>query len=200
MDTSQDKYLGIRTEGTLEILQKSAHYNRYEATPYAVLDEWFAAEPLRPGDHLVDFGCGKGRVPIYSAYRFGVTATGIDLNGRLLQEAYENLESFRTAHRKSGGQIIFEQTEAEMYAVQPEQNVFYFFNPFSLEIFQSVIFQMLDSLARSPRQADLILYYPTTAYVFFLEEQTPFSRIREIPIPFLSEDNEDERILIYRVG
>ncbi len=198
MDTAQDKHLGIRTEGTLEILQKSAHYNRYEATPYAVLDEWFAEEPLRRGDHLVDFGCGKGRVPIYSTYRFGITATGIDLNGRLLQEAYENLESFRTAHRKSGGQLIFEQTAAEMYIIEPDQNVFYFFNPFSVEIFQSVILQIMDSLERCPRQADIVLYYPTTAYVLFLEEQTPFLRIREIPIPFLSANNEDERILIYR--
>ena len=67
-----------------------------------------------------------------------------------------------------------------------------------MEVFQTVIRNVLDSVNRYERQVDVILYYPTTAFVYFLEEQTPFERIEEIPIPMLSIDNEDERILIYR--
>ncbi|WP_432353498.1 class I SAM-dependent methyltransferase [Sporosarcina sp. A2] len=197
-DQEVDKRLHIRTEGTIEILQSSAHYNRYEATPYSVLDELFEVYPLQKRDHIVDFGCGKGRVPIYSVYRFGCSATGIDLNGRLLQEAYENLTEFRGSQKRSRGTIEFEQTTAEKYEVQSEQNVFYFFNPFSVEVFQTVIQRILESVEQSDRQVDVVLYYPTTAFVYFLEEQTAFERIEEIPIPILSTHNEDERILIYR--
>lgn len=197
-DQEMDKILRIRTEGTIEILQSSAHYNRYEATPYSVLDALFEIYPLRSTDHLVDFGCGKGRVPIYSAYRFGNIVTGVDLNGRLLQEAFVNLADFRASQKRFRGSIEFEQTTAETYQIQTRQNVFYFFNPFSVEVFQTVIRNVLDSVVRYERQVDIILYYPTTAFVYFLEEQTPFERIEEIPIPALSIDNEDERILIYR--
>ena len=198
-DQEMDKRLHIHTEGTIEILQSSAHYNRYEATPYAVLDELFESYPLNSNDHIVDFGCGKGRVPIYSAYRFENSATGIDLNGRLLQEAYSNLSEFRAGQKKIGGSIQFENQTAESYQVEPSQNVFYFFNPFSVEIFQSVIQNVMNSAEQYERVMDLILYYPTTAYIYFLEEQTPFERIEELPIPVLSEGNEDERILIYRL-
>lgn len=198
MDEEMDRRLHIRTEGTLEILQRSAHYNRYEATPYKVLDELFELYPLDSSDHIVDFGCGKGRVPIYSAYRFGSYATGIDLNGRLLQEALFNLTEFRNARKKSQGSIEFEHMTAETYPIQASQNIFYFFNPFSVEIFQSVIYNILESAEKYTRRVDVVLYYPTTAYVYFLEEQTPFVRIEELPIPVLSINNEDERILIYR--
>ena len=76
--------------------------------------------------------------------------------------------------------------------------MFYFFNPFSVEIFQSVIHNVLKSVEHYPRPVDIVLYYPTTAYVYFLEEQTPFERMEELLIPILSLDNEDERILMYR--
>ena len=198
-DQEMDKRLHIHTEGTIEILQKSAHYNRYEATPYKVLDELFEIYPLSSDDHVVDFGCGKGRVPIYSVYRFGNAATGIDLNSRLLQEAYINLADFRTTQKRLRGSIDFENQTAETYRIQATQNVFYFFNPFSVEVFQSVIQNVMDSVEQHKREVDIILYYPTTAYIYFLEEQTPFERIEELPIPMLSEDNEDERILIYRM-
>lgn len=197
-DQEMDRKLHIRTEGTIEILQSSAHYNRYEATPYSVLDALFEVYPLRSTDHIVDFGCGKGRVPIYSAYRFGCLATGIDLNGRLLQEAFLNLTEFRASRKRTRGAIEFELITAETYTIQPMQNVFYFFNPFSVEVFQSVIHNVLDSTERHKRRVDVILYYPTTAFIYFLEEQSPFERIEDMPIPALSTGDEDERVLIYR--
>lgn len=197
-DQETDKLLHIRTEGTIEILQNSPHYNRYEATPYSVLDALFEIYPLKQTDHLVDFGCGKGRVPIYSAYRFGNSVTGVDLNGRLLQEAFINLADFRASQKRVRGFVEFEQITAETYEIQAEQNVFYFFNPFSVEVFQTVIRNVLDSVERDARPVDVILYYPTTAFVYFLEEQTPFERIEELLIPALSIDNDDERVLIYR--
>ncbi|WJY26929.1 MULTISPECIES: class I SAM-dependent methyltransferase [Sporosarcina] len=198
-EAERDRELRIQTEGTIEILQNSAHYNRYEATPYDVLDELFLAYPLEPGDHLVDFGCGKGRVPFYCCDRFGCSITGIDLNGRLLQEAYANLASFRRGgSKKRRGVITFEEVKAENYPIQPEQTVFYCFNPFSTEIFKSVVHGILESLEEAPRQADILLYYPTADYLEFLDEQTPFVRKEEIAIPVLVENDPDERVVIYR--
>lgn len=199
-DPHRDKQLHIRTQGTIEILQDNPHYNRYEATPYEVLDLLFTEHPLDRGDHLVDYGCGKGRVPFYCSDRFSCSITGVDLNARLLQEAYANLADFRQTHKKSGGSITFEEVKAEEYLVSPDQNVFYFFNPFSVSVFQSVIHGILQSLEAAPRYVRLLLYYPTADYMQFLDEETPFLRMDDIAIPSLSESDPDERLLVYCIG
>ena len=40
-EKEMDRMLRIKTAGTLEVLNQSVHYNRYEATPYVAFDELF---------------------------------------------------------------------------------------------------------------------------------------------------------------
>ena len=60
---------------------------------------------IRKGDILYDLGCGDGRIVVTAAQRYGIRATGIDINPERIREARENaaqakvteLASFREA-------------------------------------------------------------------------------------------------------
>ena len=59
-----EKQLKIKTTGWRSDLKKSTHHHRYEPTPYEALDELFYEYDLQEDAVLVDFGSGKGRVPL----------------------------------------------------------------------------------------------------------------------------------------
>lgn len=195
-----DHLLRIKTTGTLELLNQSPHYNRYEATPYEALDELFNEYTLQSTDGFVDFGCGKARVSFYVHHHFQASVTGIEMNGQLYQDAIENLVHYRGKNKRSGGAIRFERCYAEAYDISATENRFYFFNPFSIQIFMKVIGNILLSAERNERVVDVILYYPTSEYVQFMEHQTPFTLWKEVRVRQLYEKNENERFLIYRLG
>lgn len=194
-----DRLLRIQTAGTLEGLSRSAHYNRYEATPYKALDELFTEYVLMKTDQVVDYGCGKGRLPFYVHHRFHVTVVGIEMNGHLYQEALENQASYMQKIKKAGGTVRVERGLAEEYEVAPADNCFYFFNPFSIQIFIKVINNILRSIEQHNRSVDLILYYPTAEYIHYLETSTAFDLFKEVKISGLYEQNENERFLIFRL-
>lgn len=60
------------------------------ATPYFVLEELFSQVTFAPASHLLDVGCGKGRVLAYVSEELpGVRATGIELDPELARYAQE---------------------------------------------------------------------------------------------------------------
>lgn len=195
-----DNLLRIKTVGTLELLNQSPHYNRYEATPYEALDELFEEYELQRSDGFVDFGCGKARVSFYVHHRFNTSVTGIEMNGQLYQDAIENLVQYRRKKKRDGGAIRFERCFAETYEITSTENRFYFFNPFSIQIFMKVVGNILLSVEREERVVDVILYYPTNEYVQFMDNQTPFELWKEVKVDRLYEKNENERFLVYRLG
>ncbi|MFJ7935385.1 class I SAM-dependent methyltransferase [Sporosarcina sp. NPDC096371] len=197
-DKDYDRLLRIKTVGTREWLDQSSHYNRYEATPYSALDELFCDYVLERTDGIVDFGCGKGRLAFYLHNRFEVSVIGIEMSAQLYQEALENLASYRQKAKRVGGSIRFECCLAEDYVVESEDNRFYFFNPFSIQIFGRVVDNILCSVEQQKRAVDIILYYPTAEYIDFLEEGTPFELLKEVRVPGLYEQNDNERFLIFR--
>src|SRR4051812_30701174 len=133
-DKECDRLLRINTVGTREWLHQSSHYNRYEATPYKALDEFFEEYRLNKTDSVVDFGCGKGRLSFYIHNRFDVSVTGIEMSGQLYMEALENKAGYMRKVKRINAYIRFEQGLAEGYEVGAEDNRFYFFNPFSIQI------------------------------------------------------------------
>ncbi len=194
-----DLYLNIQTEGTQRISGATLHHNRYEPTPYAHLKELFNHHPLHADDGLVDFGCGKGRLNFYVHDRFGCRAIGIELNTSFYGEAQANLENYSRhgRHRKAKDQIKFHCRLAQDYEVQPEDTVFYFFNPFSVQIFMKVVDNILRSAEIFPRKLDIILYYPSNEYMAFLERHTVFEQLQAIDLPAINKDSA-EQFLIYR--
>ncbi|MFL6554865.1 MAG: methyltransferase [Bacillus sp. (in: firmicutes)] len=194
-----DKLLGIKTGGDQKGYHKSFHYHRYEPTPYSALEELFTHYQLDSTDRIVDFGCGKGRLNFFIDYRFHATVVGIEMNEDFYHVAVENRKNYvRTTHRIHG-HIYFHCCLAEEYQIDPLDNRFYFFNPFSIQIFMRIINNILSSIEKTKRDVDIILYYPSEDYIFYLENATSFELKKEIILPYVHERNSNERFLIYQL-
>lgn len=190
-----DQLLRIQTEKHQMGYHKSLHYHRYEPTPYAYLDYFFNRYKLYSTDRVVDFGCGKGRLNFYIHYLFQSTVIGIEMNEKFYHDALSNLDMFEKKNKNSKNKIYFYNQKAEDYFIHPADNKFYFFNPFSLPIFRKIIDNILLSVEENKREVELILYYASEDYQYFLDNHDAFIKREEFKLP--SKDNL-EIFLVYR--
>ncbi|MDE5978187.1 MAG: SAM-dependent methyltransferase, partial [Turicibacter sp.] len=174
-------------------------YHRYEPTPYRMLNDLFEHYQLKPTDFIVDYGCGKGRLNFYIQHYFHAHVTGIEMNQTFYENALQNKASYLKKHRRSKDSIEFHCALAEEYPIKPIENKFYFFNPFSIQIFRKIIKNILISFENYPREIELILYYASDDYQYFLENRTPFILKQEITLPNFKHDHR-ERFLIYQLS
>lgn len=189
-----DKYLNINTVGEQYGFPKLSHYHRYEPTPYTGLEQLFEQYELPENAVFVDMGCGKGRVPIYIHDRFGIPTIGIEMDDRFFMEAEHNKKSYVQKKHK-GAAITFEHTIAEQYVIKPSDNVFFFFNPFSIQIFRTVLHSIWKSYEQHMREIHIILYYPPHDYLQFLEYGSPFELTYEVHLR--NETNVNERFCVF---
>lgn len=196
MDSRQyDRQLGIKTAGLRE-WAGDTQYNRYEATPYQALERLFQAYRFRKGDQVVDFGCGRGRVTFAIHHRFQVPVKGIEAHDKTYEEALTNEASYRFKAKHITAPIDLQFGLAEHYAIDPADNRFYFFNPFSHHVFAQVMNNIMRSVKQFPRSVDVILYYPLDEFKDILL-QHGFRMINKVIVP----DMEDvrEKFHIYRL-
>lgn len=187
-----EQMLQIQTSGQRDWYGPT-EYNRYEATPYAALDRLFQEYTFGLNDSVIDYGCGKGRVSFYIHHHFQIPVKGVEVNLLTFSEAMDNLVTYG---RHQHVPIEFDLAPAEKYEIGETDNRFYFFNPFSVQIFKKVVNRILDSVKAHRRQVDIILYYPMPDYTHFMKKNTPFQLVKEIKVP----DTNDrlDRFLIYR--
>jgi len=192
-----DGLLNIKTDAD-HSFSDSIQYHRYEPTPYETLQLLFEQYEMKETDHVVDFGCGKGRFVFYANYYWNAFCSGVERDEYLFNKAMENKERYVKKRRKSKEKIQFFCSLAEEYKIDQLDNIFYFFNPFTSEIFIKVINRILDSAQKNPRRIDILLYYPHEDYIYFLSRNTPFHLEKEIRIPGHYIKDLNERFLIYR--
>ena len=82
---------------------------------------------------------------------------------------------------------------------EKKNNFHYFFNPFSVQIFIKVVTNIIYSVVDEYRPVDLILYYPSEDYIYYLENYTMFHLVKEIKLNEHYEQDNRERILVYRL-
>lgn len=195
-----DALLNIKTVGEQKGFYDSLHYHRYEPTPYSALEALFQQYELKSSDRVVDFGCGKGRLNFYIHHFHHAAVVGIEMNEAFYEEAMENRNRYMKKAKSSKDKIHFHCCLAQEYKIDPRDNRFYFFNPFSVQVFMSVINNILVSAEQVGRNIDIILYYPSEDYIYFLENQTAFELKEEVTLPGLYERNSNERFLVYQLG
>jgi hypothetical protein len=64
----------------------------YVPTPSEVVDKMLEIANVNSKDVLYDLGSGDGRIPITATKKFGIRATGIDINPTRIQEANANAQ------------------------------------------------------------------------------------------------------------
>ncbi len=191
MNRQMDRKLHIDTTGIVQYYSDS-HHNRYEPTDYRVLER--LVDFIDNDTVLLDYGCGKGRVDFYFRKMCGATCIGIEYNEEVYQCALENLKTSKM------DRIHFVCQDATTYLVPKEVNCFYFFNPFSIQLFQKVINQILCSYYENPRKIKIILYYPTEEYISHLFSLELLKLVYEIDVnDIFSSNNLQERILLFEM-
>ena len=80
-------------------------FNDYEPTSYYFLEKIFTAFPFKEKDHLVDFGCGKGRVLFMAAYNGCRHVTGYEVNEERYNILKKNVEGYQS---RFGKETIFD--------------------------------------------------------------------------------------------
>lgn len=198
-DSHYERLFNIKTTGEQQGFYESHHYNRYEATSYFALETLFKEYSLCSNDCIVDFGCGKGRLSFYINYYYNCKITGIEMNNNYFDICINNKKNYLKNYNKEKNKIEFLNIFAEEYKISSTDNKFYFFNPFSVQLFMKVINNILISLEKSPRDIDLILYYPSDEYIYYLENYTGFLLYKEIELPNLSINDKRQKFSIYRL-
>jgi ribosomal protein L11 methylase PrmA len=67
-------------------------------TPQDVVDDMLRLANVQKGDVLYDLGSGDGRIPITAARKYGIRATGIDIDPERIREANENAKKAGVTH------------------------------------------------------------------------------------------------------
>ena len=187
-----DKLLKIRTTGRDDSKADQYRYP-YEPTPYSVLERLANSGLIRKNNTLIDYGCGKGRVDYFMAYQTKCKSIGIEYDERIYEKAMTNKET-----AVSSNKVIIELANAEKFEVLESVDKIYFFNPFSVEILQKVIAQILDSYYENIRTIQLFFYYPSDEYISYLMTVDELMYYDEIDCRDLFDGNDSrERIMIF---
>jgi SAM-dependent methyltransferase len=143
--------------------------NGYAVTPESDLRSIFKfldgfgmddGEGISNDDNFIDIGCGKGYVLTKAAkYPFN-KITGIDIIPKMVSIAKRNLTILKLDQRCE----IFE-ADAISYNYD-EYNYFFFFDPFTENIFRMVIDSILESVKRKKRKIFVIYCRARSHYVF----------------------------------
>ena len=187
-----DKLLQIKTTGRDDSNADQYRYP-YEPTPYCVLERLANSGLIRESDVMLDYGCGKGRVDFFLSCQTQASTIGIEYDERIYQSALENQ---KTVIPKAKADFVLARAEA--YAVPPEVNRCYFFNPFSLEILRKVMARIMESYYENPRELLLLFYYPSEEFLSYLMTVDELEFYDEITCGDLFEGKDPrERIVIF---
>ncbi|WP_101772891.1 methyltransferase [Peptostreptococcus faecalis] len=198
-ESCYDRLLNIDTLKHETRMDKYKYYNRYEPTPYSALEKLFENYEVSSKDHFVDFGSGKGRFSFFVNFYFNASCTGVEIADDFYKKSIHNLMSYKNKKPRSIEKLFFVKGYAEKYEVSTFENKFYFFNPFTVNIFIAVVNNIIKSFEEKNRTIDIILYYPSSDYINFLERKTFFTHVKDITLANY-EDDPREKFSIYRLS
>ena len=195
-----EEFLGIESTEIVYNNRYNDDYYRYEPTSYSGLicsfDEM--EKEINVDDRLVDFGCGKGRVLFYVNQRFSCRVCGIEVDEALYEQALDNRSFYNTRFRDTSDMIDIINGKAEEYEISPDDTIFYFFNPFEINIFSQVIDHIIESVREYPRRIFVMMYYPKEEYREHLKKKRfVFHKLVKLPT---YEMDYDEKVVIYEYG
>lgn len=184
-----DKKLNIKTTG-VRGWEGHKLYHRTESTPYLALKSIVKKCEFSKEDHLVDFGCGKGRVAIFFNKTLSIPVTGIELNDLTFEELKMNVEN------SGSDSISLKKEKAEEYKIAKSENKFFFFNPFNSKIFEKVLKNIVKDAVENKKYVEIILYYPTKSYRKVLEKDGHFKLDSKFTPP--ASIGPTEKVFIYK--
>jgi protein-L-isoaspartate O-methyltransferase len=142
-------------------------------TPYEELALLFTGIDVRPGETIVDVGCGKGRSLNWFLSRFPSNPiVGIELDPEICARTARRLRRYRNVTIVCGD-------AAEI--IPPEGSVFYLFNPFDAAVMQ----RFAAALSQRPADAGATIVYYNAKYLQPFRSSPRFD-VRELDDPRLT--------------
>jgi SAM-dependent methyltransferase len=153
---------------TIEIIELDQLDIPSDNKPFGMRYEVTRARPFRkllhtlqlPRDGVfVDLGSGKGRVLMLAAEYGFRKIIGVEFSSQLNAIAHDNIAVFQEKqHLDSDIEII--ESDVVNYEIEPDQIVFFMFNPFYTIIIETLLEKIARSLEKHPRKVWLIYQYP----------------------------------------
>lgn len=165
-----EKKYGIRTTGADELahLEEKGididHATIYMPVSYDVLEDVLAHVHIAGYQHFLDIGSGKGRALCVAAYHGVPKVTGIDFSTEFCRAAKANLQTLQ--QQKPGFTYEVINNDAFYYAIPPDVDCIFLFNPFDAVIMHGVVANILDSHAENPRRMTIIYANPQYKEIF----------------------------------
>lgn len=182
IDLWYDYFYNVKTVGAVHYKNNRIIDYDYEPSPYSDLKKIFSSFTFNLNSHLLDYGCGKGRVLIM-AVAFGChKVTGIDFNNTMCDKAKANIKQCRFLNCEESVSIV--NQDAIQYLIDPTVNYFFFFNPFHMKVFIYVLKNIQKSVEQSPRDIQLIFYRPQKSTIWQVERMGCFNLKKTIKEPY----------------
>ncbi|MBQ9505086.1 MAG: SAM-dependent methyltransferase [Lachnospiraceae bacterium] len=215
-----DRLLRIKTGGR-DDSHAGAFNFPYEPTPYCVLERLASRGYIGKRNTLVDYGCGKGRVPLFMSYQTRCRSYGVEYDEDIYNRALRNVREC-----PAGNRVNIMLTKADTFEVPVEADRFYFFNPFSVEILKRVLKRIMEThyvnltklaaaptlsaaasqvntaAAAVPTDRLLFFYYPSQEYISALQAMDELTLVEDIDCTDLCPDtaNERERVVVFGIS
>ena len=116
-------------------------------------------------------------------------------------KAFKNKDNRMLANKAdavSGNRVQFLCEDAVVFKIADNVDRFFCFNPFSIEIFKSVLANIIDSYYEAQREMLIMCYYPSDEYISELMTVDMLSFVDEIDCRDLFDgENPRERIMVF---
>ncbi len=169
-----------------------SHASIYQGANYYLLEKAFDyLVRIHANKNIVDVGCGKGRVLVVAVHYGFTKITGIDFAKALCVAAEQNIQRVKATYPPAKFTVICD--DAVNYKFSPDENVFFFFNPFDETVMLQVVKNILQSLRESPRHVSIVYLNPMHKEIFLsagFEEEYYLKRLQYLELSILS--NEDD--------
>jgi len=174
-----ERKFGVSTGGLLQPRDLGVE-NRdavgYSALEYEYLLWALPAIPFAPGDVVfVDYGAGKGRALAAAAMHPFRKVIGVEISRVLVEIARRNLARLK---RRCAGQVEIHHTDAALFPVPDDANVFFFFNPFAGATLREVVQRIHQSWTAHPRDL-FFIYFNHGAFDACIEGQPWLRKVHE---------------------
>ena len=137
----------------------------YAPSYYSPLKKIFHLIPNKKKLNFVDIGCGKGKVLLIASLFGFKKISGIDIHQKLLKISKKNISIFQKTTKKKIN-INLTRIDARHYNIEND-NVFYFFNPFS----HVVLNVILRAIKKNNKKETYIIYCAPKTDNYILNSQ-----------------------------
>ena len=134
---------------------------------------------VAPDSALVDCGSGKGKVLLVAAECGVKQARGVEFAKELCKIAASNWAKF-DARKQTGSNVEVHCSDILDYAIQPNDSMFFLFNPFDAIVLNALLDRVAESVERHPRKIVIAVAFLSEPYRKVFETKPRFEKHIEV--------------------